>query len=99
MRVRGMFVDFVNLRAETYAQSSRIPTMVRPFASIHCRIHLVKVSLRTFWHSCDMKLLLSGRRDMDSGGLCLGTDSLEAFFQEFGTAEQDALRRDLTINR
>lgn len=44
MRVKGVWVDFVNLRAETYAQNSRIPTM------------------------------------------------------EFGTAEQDALRRDLTIN-
>jgi tRNA nucleotidyltransferase/poly(A) polymerase len=44
MRIRGVWVDFVNLRAETYAQHSRIPTM------------------------------------------------------EFGTALEDALRRDLTIN-
>uniref|UniRef100_A0A7I4DW91 Poly A polymerase head domain-containing protein n=1 Tax=Physcomitrium patens TaxID=3218 RepID=A0A7I4DW91_PHYPA len=44
MKVKGVFVDFVNLRAETYANNSRIPTM------------------------------------------------------EFGTAEQDAFRRDLTIN-
>lgn len=29
MRVKGMLVDFVNLRAETYAKDSRIPTMVR----------------------------------------------------------------------
>jgi hypothetical protein len=28
MRIRGVWVDFVNLRAETYAQHSRIPTMV-----------------------------------------------------------------------
>lgn len=28
MRVKGVWLDFVNLRAETYAQNSRIPTMV-----------------------------------------------------------------------
>ncbi|KAL3687604.1 hypothetical protein R1sor_013913 [Riccia sorocarpa] len=44
MRVMGMSIDFVNLRAETYAENSRIPQM------------------------------------------------------EFGTPEQDAYRRDLTIN-
>lgn len=44
MRMFGVWIDFVNLRAETYADNSRIPTM------------------------------------------------------EFGTAEEDAYRRDLTIN-
>eukprot|EP00798_Chlamydomonas_sp_ICE-L_P031440 gene31440-6618_t len=44
MKINDLWIDFVNLRSETYAQDSRIPTM------------------------------------------------------EFGTAEQDALRRDLTIN-
>ncbi|KAJ6821053.1 putative CCA tRNA nucleotidyltransferase 2 [Iris pallida] len=44
MRIYGTWIDFVNLRSETYAENSRIPTM------------------------------------------------------EFGTAEQDAYRRDLTIN-
>eukprot|EP00899_Mesostigma_viride_P012709 jgi/Mesvir1/21439/Mv20907-RA.1 len=44
MRVHGMWVDFVNLRSESYAEDSRIPSM------------------------------------------------------DFGTPEQDALRRDLTIN-
>lgn len=45
MKIHGIWIDLVNLRSETYAQDSRIPTM------------------------------------------------------EFGTPEQDALRRDFTINR
>jgi hypothetical protein len=29
MRVFGMWIDFVNLRAESYTENSRIPTIVR----------------------------------------------------------------------
>lgn len=67
VKILGQLVDFVNLRSETYAGHSRIPTMVRT------------VELSGGWRAAELWLCACE-------------------FQEFGTPQQDAERRDFTIN-
>jgi tRNA nucleotidyltransferase/poly(A) polymerase len=78
MSVLGRDIDFVNLRSETYVESTRIPTMVCTY--------LIGLSAH-YTYICEYFLLL--------------IDILQPDYhlQKSGTAEQDAYRRDLTINR
>ena len=74
------WIDFVNLRSETYELDSRIPDkMVRQRETA---LGGGRVQPTLTWRSAELRL-----------GLGAGCGK-----QEFGTPEQDAYRRDITIN-
>lgn len=86
MRLYDQWIDFVNLRCEEYTENSRIPTMVLLLVNSLCslKIFICYVCITQPMCLCCLVFL---------------SFYFSALLQKFGTAKQDAYRRDLTINR
>jgi len=82
VRLHGELVDLVNLRAEEYTESSRIPTMVGRHACLR-RIVLTRTRVCVRVCACNTHVCVR---------VCCVCD------QRIGTAYEDAFRRDFTVN-
>ncbi|KAB1209078.1 CCA tRNA nucleotidyltransferase, mitochondrial [Morella rubra] len=100
MRLFDMWIDFVNLRCEEYSDNSRIPTKTK--MTIMPLIHFAYIedivvnSLISQGYYCQIegaKCLI-----LVVGGCNVSKKFIYGLQQKFGTAEEDAYRRDLTIN-
>lgn len=101
MRLYDQWIDFVNLRCEEYTENSRIPTMVLLLINFLCslKIFICYVCITQPIPNIVTILVIQ----CCNGKECLSCLVLSSYFsallQKFGTAKEDAYRRDLTINR